>query len=199
MLFRSGLLKPGASKAGNSAVNDPANWTIEGGKTAFLNNPQIQDQAFNDLAGYNEKVLRRAGVITDSTPPDTVAGYLATAHNQGAGAAIKLAQGTVTSDANGATTANYFKIGSSSVSGEPVASVRLPAEPPSSSDIALASNPTTNQTSADVTVALAGTGELDPIIPPTSPDGLPTNYPVKNETVSYNATVTDSEIGRAHV
>jgi hypothetical protein len=112
-----GLLKPGASKGGNSALNNPNNWTIPGGKQAFLNNPQLQDQSFQNLANRNYNTLARKGVIGANTDPGDVAGYLGASHLTGAGGAIKLSKGEIAVDGNGVKSLDYFKLGKASVTG----------------------------------------------------------------------------------
>lgn len=105
------------AEAHKALLNDPANWTNEGGKEAFLNNPQLQDEAFNRLANQNYSYLSKKGVIDGSTPAGDVGGYLTAAHLKGAGNAAKLANGTVTRDANGTSTSEYFALGKGAVTG----------------------------------------------------------------------------------
>ena len=110
-----GYLKEGASKGGNSAMDNPANWTGKGGatsKTAFLNDRGVQDVAFNENASFNIKVLTQKGVINADTPADEVAGYAAASHLLGpTGAATSLDA----VDGNGVTGKEYFALGSSAV------------------------------------------------------------------------------------
>ena len=106
-----GYLRPGASAGGNSAMNDPANWTGRNGVSSldgWLSSRPVQDQAFRELASQNYRTLRRIGRINDSTPPQEVAGLLAASHLLGAGgAAANL--GSV--DANGVSGNEYAQIG----------------------------------------------------------------------------------------
>jgi hypothetical protein len=112
-----GLMKPGSSKGGNKAMNDPSNWTIPGGLQAFLSNAQIQEDAFKRLTDMNYRSLLKAGVITPNTPSNEIAGYLATAHLKGVGGAIDLKKGIVSKDGYGTTTSSYFALGSKSQGG----------------------------------------------------------------------------------
>ena len=84
-----GYVKKGTT---NSQLNDPSVWTGKDGvtsKSAFLNSPDVQDKAFYDLSSRNYTTLRNNGVITDGTPQEKVGGYLAAAHQNGAGSVIK--------------------------------------------------------------------------------------------------------------
>ena len=123
-----GLMKPGSSKAGNKAMNDPSNWTIPGGLQGFLSNPQIQEDAFKRLTDMNYRSLIKAGVITPNTPPSEIAGYLATAHLKGVGGAINLKKGINGKDAYGTTASSYFALGSQSQGG-PAAQTVAAAQP----------------------------------------------------------------------
>lgn len=106
-----GLLKPGSSKAGNKAVNDPANWTGKNGVTSlddFLNKPQVQDAAFQENLNFNLSVLEQNGAVNDDTPLADVSGLLAASHLLGANGAAKDLNST---DANGTTGQSYFALG----------------------------------------------------------------------------------------
>lgn len=112
-----GYLKKGASAGGNSALNNPSNWNLPGGKEAFLSNPAIQDQAFERLSNMNYNTLSKKGVVGADTSSGDVAGYLAASHLTGPGGAAKLARGEISSDANGVTASEYFSLGKSRVTG----------------------------------------------------------------------------------
>lgn len=112
-----GYIKKGASAGGNSALDNPANWNLPGGKDAFLNNPAIQDQAFDRLSNMNYNTLSKKGVLGAETSSGDVAGYLAASHLTGPGGAAKLARGEVAKDANGVTASEYFSLGKSRVTG----------------------------------------------------------------------------------
>jgi len=112
-----GLVKKGVGALGNRALDNPNNWTIPGGKQAFLNNPQLQDQSFQRLTNLNHSRLTRLGVINPNTPPGDVSGYLATSHLLGPGGARNLANGKVGADANGTTATSYFSLGKRAATG----------------------------------------------------------------------------------
>lgn len=112
-----GLLKPGASRGGNAALDNPNNWNIPGGKQAFLSNPTLQDQAFLRLADRNYNTLTRAGVINANTPPEKVAGYLASSHLVGAGGVIKDPTLNV-ADGNGTKAKSYYQGAAGAITGK---------------------------------------------------------------------------------
>jgi hypothetical protein len=106
-----GYLKPGASAGGNSAMNNPANWTGRNGVSSlngWLSSRPVQDQAFRELASRNYTTLRRIGRINDDTPQAEVAGLLAASHLLGAGGA---AENLNSVDAYGTSGNEYFQIG----------------------------------------------------------------------------------------
>jgi hypothetical protein len=103
------LVKKGTSL---KDLDDPANWNIEGGKKAFLNNPQLQEDTMVKYTKQNFASLNRIGVINDESSQQEIAGYLAASHLLGPGGAKQLAQGKVGSDAYGTSSATYFKVGS---------------------------------------------------------------------------------------
>lgn len=111
-LEQVGLLKPGASKGGMAALEDPENWTIPGGYQAFMENPEIQDNAMRNLMQNNYKQLAREGIIDESTPKEKVNGYLAAAHLSGVGGVKKMLRGTNRKDAYGTSARDYFNLGS---------------------------------------------------------------------------------------
>jgi len=106
-----GYLKPGTSRAGNSAMNNPANWTGRNGISSlngWLSDRSSQDVAFRELASRNYTTLRRIGRINDDTPQAEVAGLLAASHLLGAGGA---AENLSSVDANGVSGNEYYQIG----------------------------------------------------------------------------------------
>ena len=104
-----GLVKKGTSLKG---LDDPANWNIDGGKQAFLNNAQLQEDTMLKYTKQNLSTLNRIGVVTDKSSTQDIAGYLAASHLLGPGGAKQLAKGEVGKDAYGTSSASYFKIGS---------------------------------------------------------------------------------------
>jgi hypothetical protein len=104
-----GLVKKGTSLKG---LDDPANWNIDGGKQAFLNNAQLQEDTMLKYTKQNLSTLNRIGVVTDKSSTQDIAGYLAASHLLGPGGAKKLSKGEVGKDAYGTSSTSYFKIGS---------------------------------------------------------------------------------------
>ena len=110
-----GYLKPGASRQGNSALNNPNNWTGKNGLNSvddFKGNPEAQDLAFKENAEFNFNQLNRLGVINDNSTDAEIGGYLAASHLLGAGGARNLTD----QDAYGTSGTEYFEIGSNAVS-----------------------------------------------------------------------------------
>jgi hypothetical protein len=110
-----GYLKPGTSAIGNSALNNPNNWTIAGGKEAYLANPGLQDQAFTKLAESNYRRLTTLGLIGPNSSSGDVAGYLAAAHLIGADAVYNKGLNAV--DGNNTAAKTYFQ-GAKSATGD---------------------------------------------------------------------------------
>ncbi len=106
-----GYVRKGASRHGNRALNEPSNWTIPGGKEAFLSNPKLQDEAMRKALALNEKRLRKAGVIHERSSPEEINGLLAAAHLGGVGGAKKAARGQSSRDAYGTDVGDYYRMG----------------------------------------------------------------------------------------
>jgi hypothetical protein len=106
-----GLLKKGASKAGNKALHNPENWTIPGGREQFLSSRELQDQALNRLFSHNKKSLSRMGLIKEDTAPELINAMLAAAHLSGPGGVKKLMRGANPRDAYGTGAREYFNLG----------------------------------------------------------------------------------------
>ena len=105
-----GLLKTGASKGGNSAVYNDANWTIEGGLEAFLANEKLQDKSFEEYAAINAQRLAQKNLFPSN--PDAQAGLLAMSHLGGSGNAAKyMLTGEVFEDQYGTKLTEYEDIG----------------------------------------------------------------------------------------
>jgi hypothetical protein len=109
-----GLVKKGVGAKGQKALDDPSNWTIDGGKEAFLNNPSLQEQTMLRYTKMNFERLKKLGVINDSTTAEKIAGFLASAHLVGPGGAAAMSRGEMRKDAYGTSAESYFKLGSAS-------------------------------------------------------------------------------------
>jgi len=109
-----GLLKKGASKKGRVAkvLADPRNWTIEGGLTTFLNDPQIQETAFKKFTDINFNRLKKMGIITNTSSAEDIAGALFAAHLGGVRKAANLIRsGQAFRDGFGTSISEYYKLG----------------------------------------------------------------------------------------
>ena len=97
-------------------LDNPANWTINGGKATFLKSSDMQDAAIVKLMNRNVRTMTAKGVYTGSA--ENKAGLLMAAHLKGAGNAIKFAQtGVVTKDGYGTSIKDYYDLGAKSVRG----------------------------------------------------------------------------------
>ncbi len=129
VLESQGYLKPGtAKKYGPSAVQNPANWTGKDGitsKDAYLNNPNVQEKAMDNLLKSNYNTLG----LNSSVDPAKTAGLLWVAHNQGSGAAKKfMATGAHSADGNGTSAMKNYGWGTASVNGK--STIELPSSAP---------------------------------------------------------------------
>lgn len=108
-LIDMGLVRRGVTS--NRQLDNPSNWTIEGGKQAFLNNPQLQEDTMVRYTNQNFRALNRLGVINAESSNEQIAGFLAAAHLLGPGGARNLAQGRDGADAYGTSGASYYRLG----------------------------------------------------------------------------------------
>lgn len=93
-------------------LENPENWTIEGGLDAFLGSREIQDKAFVDLANRNIKTGLRTGAITEESDAGHISGFIKAAHLVGAGGASDyVLSGSDKDDANGTTASKYYAQG----------------------------------------------------------------------------------------
>ncbi|AHG75421.1 LysM domain protein [Mannheimia varigena USDA-ARS-USMARC-1296] len=107
----------GANATNHKAfLADNSNWTLNGGKSTFLNSPLVQDEAIITLMNRNAKTMTAKGVYGGSA--ENKAGLLMAAHLKGAGNAIKFAQkGVATKDGFGTSIRDYYNLGAKSVRG----------------------------------------------------------------------------------
>lgn len=108
-----GLIKAGASKKGSNKkiLDNPGNWTIEGGREAFLNNPELQRRAMAQYLKINKSRLMRQGLLNASTPPRQINALLSAAHLGGVGGVRSLLRGKDRKDAFGTRVSEYYKRG----------------------------------------------------------------------------------------
>lgn len=109
------FIKPRMSQKGNrTCLLDLSNWTdiCPGGLEQFLNTPELQELAFARFTNKNRRYIQ--SILTPGMPATDLGGYLAAAHLTGHGGAKALASGKVSKDANGASNAEYYRIGAAS-------------------------------------------------------------------------------------
>lgn len=98
---------------------DPSNWTIQGGKEAFLNDRALQDKVMVEFTNRNAKTLTKHGVYGGDVAHK--AGLLLASHLKGAGNAIKFAKnGTDAKDAYGTSVSSYYQLGKTAVNKAPL-------------------------------------------------------------------------------
>lgn len=131
-----GLVRSGTTMRG---LDDPSNWTIEGGKQAFLNNPQLQEDTMVRYTNQNFRALNRLGVINNQSSNEQIAGFLAAAHLLGPGGARNLAQGRDGADAFGTSGSSYYRLGAATQTAR-ATSTQASVAPPGGTQTAIASN-----------------------------------------------------------
>ena len=121
-----GYLKPGTSKLGNAALNDPKNWVGTGGQPKsvqeFLYNSAAQDKAYEKYTAVNARTLETLKTpegtyrLTTDTPQEQRAGWLAASSLSGAGAIVKDGL-NAKADGNGVSPKTPFIAAQKAVSG----------------------------------------------------------------------------------
>ena len=109
---KSKLPKKGQRYSGwqNDFLADDSNWTIKGGKQAFLNNVDYQEQAMDKLLKSNYNQISKGIGYTDEKD---LSGKLMTSHLGGYGNTKKLfLEGKGFKDAYGTDIMQYYKLGS---------------------------------------------------------------------------------------
>ena len=141
-----GLVKKGVGKKGQKALDVSDNWNITGGKQAFLNNAQLQEDTMKRYTMQNYKTLNRLGVVNKNSSPEEVAGYLASSHLLGPGGALNLSKGKSGSDAYGTSAASYYKVG---------VSTQMPTTAVASAPAVAPSKPSTGTAVASASTSVA--------------------------------------------
>jgi hypothetical protein len=116
-LEEAGMIKPGRGGQGNiKCLTNQSNWTDKcpGGLEQFLNSPELQELAFAKFTNRNKIYIR--SILSPGMPVEDLGGYLAAAHLKGHTGAKALARGEIRKDDNGASTAEYYRIGAKSQS-----------------------------------------------------------------------------------
>lgn len=109
---KSKLPKRGQRYSGwqNDFLADDSNWTIKGGKQAFLNNVEYQEQAMDKLLKSNYNQISKSIGYTDESD---LSGKLMASHLGGFGNTKKLfLEGKGFKDAYGTDIMQYYKLGS---------------------------------------------------------------------------------------
>jgi len=177
-----GLVKKGVGKKGQKALDVSDNWTISGGKQAFLNNAQLQEDTMKRYTMQNYKALNRLGVVNKDTSPEEVAGYLASSHLLGPGGALNLSKGKSGSDAYGTSAASYYKVGvATQMPTTSTASAAAPASP-----------------SSGTAVASTSTSVADGKMAAMTPSGGNTNVINKPTTVASNESSPGGKASTAY-
>jgi hypothetical protein len=179
-----GLVKKGVGKKGQKALDVSDNWTISGGKQAFLNNAQLQEDTMKRYTMQNYKTLNRLGVVNKDSSPEQVAGYLASSHLLGPGGALELSQGKSGSDAYGTSAASYYKVG---------VATQMPTTSIASAPAASPSKP-----SSGSAVASASTSVADGKMAAMTPSGGNTNVTNKPTNVASNAPSSGGKASTAY-
>jgi hypothetical protein len=110
-LIDGGYVKPGTS--GGGAPASASAWTGKDGISSrqdWLANKAVQNSAMVVYTQSHYRSLLNQGGLTATSSLPRVAGLLAAAHLMGVGGAMKMVNGTVTSDANGTTTTSYYEL-----------------------------------------------------------------------------------------
>ena len=95
-------------------LDNPNSWTGKDGvtdKSAWLNNPSVQESAMIEYTQRNYTAMVKNGAVTADMPSEEVGGMLATSHLLGAGGANKWRNGQGGADAFGTTGSSYFQKG----------------------------------------------------------------------------------------
>jgi len=103
-----------SSVTSQAQLDNPNSWTGKDGitdKSAWFNNPTVQESAMQEYTQRNYTEMVRLGAITSDMPPEEVGGMLATSHLLGANGANTWRLGGGGADANGTTGNTYFQKG----------------------------------------------------------------------------------------
>lgn len=99
---------------------DDSNWTIPGGKQAFMSNVEYQEQAMDNLLAINAKTLR-SKIPNKVDTQQSLSSNLAAAHLGGAGSVIKYHKtGESFQDAYGTDIQEYMRLGAKSTSSQEI-------------------------------------------------------------------------------
>ena len=126
-----GIADGSDAKAHKAFLANPSNWTIAGGKDAFLMNKSMQDRALSTLMNKNKATMERRGVTFSSS--GDLGGMLLGAHLKGVGNAINFkTKGIDSVDGNGTKLSSYYDLGAKATvtgTGVPLSVAQIPNNP----------------------------------------------------------------------
>lgn len=109
-----GIANGSDARAHKAFLANPSNWTIPGGKDAFLMDKSMQDRALATMMNKNKATMERKGIQFSSSAD--LAGMLLGAHLKGVGNAVKYkTQGVDAKDGLGTSISQYYNLGSKAV------------------------------------------------------------------------------------
>lgn len=109
-----GIANGSDARAHKAFLANPSNWTIPGGKDAFLMDKSMQDRALATMMNKNKATMERKGIQFSSSAD--LAGMLLGAHLKGVGNAIKYkTTGADSKDGLGTSISQYYALGSKAV------------------------------------------------------------------------------------
>lgn len=105
-LVDAGFVKPGTT---NKGLKNPKNW-LKGNMDKFLNNPALQEKAFETYTKRNYQALVNKGLLGENSSPAQAASVMAAAHLVGpTGAHQALVGGKDVRDANNMKPQTYMQ------------------------------------------------------------------------------------------
>lgn len=111
----------------NSNLDNSSLWLNKNGLKSiedYYKNTTIQEYIMFKNLEYSYNFLKRKNAISNTDPPEKIAGLLSAAHLGGIGGALQLATKGITASDGRKTTQDYYALGSSALGGESA----LPAE-----------------------------------------------------------------------
>lgn len=111
-----GYVKTGTPQTAE-ALSNPNNWTGKNGVYSsidFQSSPEIQDQAMYEHTQNNYAALQNAGIITNTTTNDKIAGFLSASHSPAIGVSGTIDWATTgknLSDVDGTAISTYYNQG----------------------------------------------------------------------------------------
>lgn len=192
-----GIANGSDAKAHKAFLANPSNWTIPGGKEAFLMDKSMQDRALATMMNKNKATMERKGIQFSSSAD--LSGMLLGAHLKGVGNAIKYkTTGADSKDGLGTSISQYYALGSKAVvsgSGVPLraaatmpdgqapltdtasATMLVAPQPLPSPKYALETQSRLKGESQGATIANANNTAMPIVIPPSKPADIGQQQP----------------------